>query len=101
MRLCALSVGCRKYLPLRTGVLRVQRAGDPNTGLEVKPLSCGSAQAQHNHCDCGLFVLTYMDFFTYSPPLEGLALKSSKGASCQLDVATLERARPQTGSANT
>lgn len=33
-----------------------------------------------------------MDFFTFAPPLEGLALKSFKGASCQLDVAALEGA---------
>ena len=34
-----------------------------------------------------------MDFFTVAPPLEGLALKACKGASCQLDVAALEGAR--------
>ena len=58
------------------------------------PAPAWCAQAQHNHCDCGLFVLTYIDFFTFAPPLEGLALKPFKGATCQLDVAALEGARP-------
>ncbi len=57
---------------------------------EADPCSRGSVQAQANHCDCGLFVLTYFDFFTEAPPLEGLALKRGKGVA--LDVAMIESA---------
>ena len=57
---------------------------------EADPCFWGSVQAQANHCDCGLFVLTYFDFFTEAPPLEGLALKRGKGVA--LDVAMIESA---------
>ena len=36
---------------------------------------------QDNHCDCGLFLLTYLDYFTYNPPkqLNCNALAALKG----------------------
>lgn len=68
-------------------MVRVQHAGEL---AKADPLCLRSVQAQANHCDCGLFVLTYFDFFTEAPPLEGLALKRGKGVA--LDVAMIESA---------
>ena len=44
---------------------------------------------QDNHCDCGLFLLTYLDYFAYQPPaqLNCNQLASLKGTHGTLDVA--------------
>ena len=36
---------------------------------------------QDNHCDCGLFLLTYLNYFTHNPPkqLNCNALAALKG----------------------
>lgn len=52
------------------------------TAESVKGCRPSFVPTQDNHCDCGLFLLTFLEFFTYAAPHQGLffdAVKSKKG----------------------
>ncbi len=43
-----------------------------NTLLTSPPPHTHTPHTQNNYCDCGLFLLTYLEFFVHAAPTQGL-----------------------------
>jgi hypothetical protein len=62
-------------------------SGDAHRDFNVLCRKINKLPMQDNHCDCGLFLLTYVDFFTHGLPA---AIRFS--AKKQIDFTELEGA---------